>query len=209
MIRDNRILARQVSTEARLIAGLAPHLDELVALQLYEAISHIIAAPDPVVLRAARLGLVVDMIRAGTGEFPKYQDYDELRRRREEQNGEEWPSSTTLCDAYYGWYYVVRAAMEIHLGRGNVQRNPKLRTFENETYSRLEIDQAVRKCRDEIGFWPSEWEYSDWSYLARQIAWDKGEEIRLPGQSQIRVKCGSFDEVVEALRAADACPPKA
>lgn len=207
MIRDNRILNRHVSSDARLIAGLALSLEEDVAFQIYEAISHLTAAPIPAVLRGAKLGLVIDLIRQGNGEFPGYQRYDELRARRERELGEKWPSSTTLCEVYYGWYYVVRAAMEIHLGRGNVQRNPKLNTFENETYSRLEIDRSIVKCRDEIGFWPTQWEYSDWSYLARQIAWDTGKEIRLPGLSQIRIKCGSFDEVVSALRAQAACPP--
>lgn len=208
MTRDNRILARQITPDAHLIGKLVRNLDVIVAFQLYEAISHIAAAPNPVVLRAARLGLVIDMIRSGSGEFPKYKDYDELRARRAAELGEEWPSSTALCEAYFGWYYVVRAAMEIHIGRGRVQRNPNVNTFENETYSRLEIDDAIKRCRDELGFWPTQWEYTDWSYLSRQIAWDKNEEIRLPGLPQIRKKCGSFDEAVESLRAQESCPPK-
>ncbi len=209
MIRDNKIQNRQISPAAYLLGDAANHLPEGPAFELFEAISHILAAPSPVQLRSAKLGLVIDMIRAGSGEWVKYEDYDELRAERKRLLGEEWPSSTTLCEIYFGWQYVVRAAMEIYLGRGRVQRRPHLGTFENESYTRFEIDQAIERCRDEIGFWPTEWEYSDWSYLSRQIAWDKNVDARIPGVQQVRRACGSFDEAVEALAACEASPPPA
>lgn len=207
MIGDNKIQKRRISAAAYLLGDAAEHLPEETAFELFEAISHILAAPDPVVLRHAKLGLVVDLIRIGTGEFPKYQVYDALRKERYERFGEEWPSSTTLCDIYFGWLYVVRAAMEIYLGRGNVARRPHLGSFENTSYTRHEIDIAIKRCHDEIGFWPTEWEYSDWSYLSRQIAWDQNEDVRLPGIAPIHAKCGSFDEAVDALRAYESSPP--
>lgn len=208
MIRDNRIQNRQISPAAYLLGDAAEHLPQGPAFELFEAVSHILAAPSPVQLREGNLGLVIDMIRAGTGEFVKYEDYDALRKERQDHLGEEWPSSTTLCDIYFGWLYVVRAAMEIYLGRGNVHRRPRLGVFENQSYTRAEIDNAIKQCRNEIGFWPSEWEYSDWSYLTRQIGWDRNNTPRIPGVDQIRRKCGSFDEAVEALAAyEDEAPP--
>lgn len=207
MIRDNKIQERQISPAAYLLGDAAKHLPEGPAFELFEAVSHVLAAPSPVQLRHAKLGLVIDMIRSGTGEWVKYEHYDDLREERKRLLGEKWPSSTTLCEIYFGWQYVVRAAMEIYLGHGRVHRRPHLGTFENETYTRLELDQTIRRCRDEIGFWPTQWEYSDWSYLSRQIAWDKNIDARIPGLHQICRACGSFDEAVEELAAFEISPP--
>lgn len=193
--RDDRI-----SDGAYVLAQTAVHWPDEAAYQLYEDLSHRLAAPDPVVLREANLGLVVAQISVGTGEFPAIAGYEKLRYKRAEI-GEEWPAATTLIGVYFGWLYVVRAAMELFFASGRVHRDPKAVKQLPVSYSRQKIEDAILKCAREVGFWPSQWVYEEWAYTSRQLARAAGRVPRIPGRKQIRDRCGHFDEAVDELKA--------
>lgn len=192
----------RINPAAYLLARNVKHWDAEPAEHLYEALSHVLASPDPVAVREANLGLVIALISEGTGEFPLIESYERLRAQRRAQ-GEIWPASSSLIGVYFGWLYVVRAAMEIGLGAARVAHDPKSQQVRSLTYSRPEINEAIRACRREIGFWPWQWEYEEWAYLSRQLIRASGRQPRVPGLTQIRHRYAHFDDAVESVRGLD------
>ena len=190
----------RISDGAYVLAQTAMHWPEEAAYQLYEDLSHSLAAPDPVVLRDANLGLVVAQVSVGTGEFPAIEEYEILRKKRSEI-GEKWPAASTLIGVYFGWLYVIRAAMELFFASGRVHRNPKAAKELSVPYTRQQIEAAIMKCAREVGFWPSQWVYQEWAYISRQLARAAGQVPRIPGINQIRNRFEHFDRAVDELKA--------
>lgn len=191
--------SNRISPYAYGLAENVPHWEVGPAWQLFEALSHSLAAPSPTRIREARLGLVIDLVRAGTGELPLIDEYEELRSARKKR-GEKWPASSSLIEAYMSWPKVIRAAMEVHFGDGRVAHSPKRQRPQDITYSRQEIVEAFERCQREIGFAPTQWEFEEWAYVSRQIAWASGKTPRIPGLKQIRKRFGGFDDLAEFVQ---------
>lgn len=181
-----------------LVAAVLPHLSARDAEHLRRLIGDGLASPEPVVLREARLGLLIDLVTERTGEVPSVQAYEDLRVEREER-GERWPSHSTLARAYGGWLGAVRAAMQVDVGR-NPWGTPSKR-HRVPAYTRDEALAAVARCRSAMGAWPTEQEYVRWRRVERRGARGAGVlEPRLPSAGSLRRLTGTFSEAVRGAR---------
>lgn len=184
----------RVSEAAELVARLIPVLPERTVVDLARLLQRRLAAPSATTLRYARLGLLIDIISDGTGEVPSTRRYESERARRAE-TGEAWPVHSTLCVAYGGWVRAVRAAMLLH--RDGLQARTAASHHHHgfrQPYRHEEAVDALIKCRETLGVWPTEWEYDDWRLLCRERARNSGApEPRYPERAAWRRLFGSWE----------------
>lgn len=191
-----------VSEAAELIARLIPVLPERTVADLSRLLQRRLTNFDYKAVRYARLGLLIDIVSAGTGELPSTRDYECQRERRMQTGETDWPTHSTLTVAYGGWVRAVRAAMLLWLD-GSSSRTPNSNhhnSFE-PAYGHQEAVDAVRACRDALGLWPTEWEYDEWRRVSRELARNSGCPYpRYPGRGVWRKLFGTWEALVARAR---------
>ena len=104
--------AEQPTEVALVLADLVRKITVAAADDLQRLLGFSVGLPEAGMLRAARLGLLRELIQQRTGEIPGTEDYERLRARKEAADN-EWPTASTLSNAYGGWVAAVRAAMRL------------------------------------------------------------------------------------------------
>lgn len=178
------------------------HWPDRAARDLYDLLGHGLSAQTAAERREARLGLLIDLVADvaadGGTEPPRRSDYDDARACRT-ADGEDWPSSTALSDAYLGWSRAVAAALEVFDGDGRgISTDKTHSTKHRQSYTRAEITKAIINCREAIGDWPSQWEMALWAQAQRRLARMSNRQttVLLPGLKQIRKKFGTWDRAL-------------
>lgn len=201
--------SESASEVAWVLAHLVPALSEATASDLRRLLSHSLTSPTASELREARLGLLIDLVSDGSGLVPGLADYEAARQRRLRQ-GQSWPSSSTLIQAYGGhWLAAVRSAMRIAF-EGTKGRAPSsghhLRSW-SKPYTRQEVVKAVAECWRAIGLnpngaGPSQAEYLDWVDLTKRAARQSGRSKRLPTQTVLIRLWPGWERLIDAARTA-------
>jgi hypothetical protein len=184
-------------------------LIEEAAIELRRLVSHSLAAPLPGAVRDARLGLLIQLISDGSGEYVDAARYENALRERQ-ADGEDWPDRSTLIRAYGHWLLAVRAAMRFWFDGGHARVPASYAHAQmHRAYRPPEILASIIRLRSELAEmhpdadespWPTEWEFEEWGRLVRGGARRAGTEARVPGLKQIRKAFGSYDRAVEHAR---------
>lgn len=199
-----RSSAPNPSETAQAIAAIAPALPAEVVEDLRRLLELTLAFPSPAERRENRLGLLLEIVAAGTGEIPLFDEYERVRVTRARETGAQWPAGTTLVRAYGSWIKAVKAAMRLHFkgGQGRVPVSNHHQKF-HKPYTRGEVVAALVECHRVIGDWPTQWEYVEWAQLQRRL-WrehsgkeDVDKVRRVPSLKQIARLFGSFDRALE------------
>lgn len=140
-----------------------------------------------------RLGLLLDLLSSGEGEFPTVRTYEEMR------NGlsEDWPSASQLVRIYGSWLLAVRAAAS--LASAGPTR-PKKTAYPSHPYSRDEILHSLLRFRSELGQWPtSHSEYTAWATISRaiQLRWGT-THARIASVTVLRRRFGTLESAISA-----------
>lgn len=174
------------------------------ARQLLELLSHSLAAPSAAERREARLGLLIDVVSQGEGEFVTTEAYERERSIRR-AGGETWPTASSLSRAYGSWLSALRAACRFWFEGGAARVASDHRHAKpSQTYKPIEIRSAILKAQADMnlpaGEWPTEWEFQEWAQIKRRLARLAGSECRIPGAKQIRKAYGGYAAAVAAAR---------
>lgn len=194
----------KAQTIASLVCDRRAFPDE-AARQLEQLLGHSLAVPSAAERREARLGLLMDIVSQGEGEFVTSEAYERERSNRA-ACGESWPAASSLSRAYGHWLSAVHAACRFWVGGGKSRVPSDHRhTGVSRTYKPMEIRSALFRAQADLGLasddWPTEWEYEEWAKIKRRLAQSSGNECRIPGRQQIRSAHGSYAAAVEAARA--------
>ncbi len=184
------------------LARLVPALSEQTAKDLMRLLSHRIAAPTSAEIRQARLGLMLDVISPRTGEFVPVDVYEAARKERIAQ-GEDWPAASTLILAYGDWISVVELSFRLWRDgtSSGVPHSTHHQRKHTPPYRRQDITDALRRCRTELGGWPSQQEYYEWARVSRDLSRRAGQPTdRFPGRGPIRKLFGDFDQALSSAR---------
>lgn len=177
------------------LARMATLLPAQTRADLRRLLAHDLAAPSPERERAARLGLLCELLEGSGGEIPGVETYERVRH----ESGGSAPSASALSRAYGGWLRAVRAAGWLSAGGAGpavcVEVEPQQR------YSRREALIALESAREELGRWPGAVEYEEWARLRRRLQrrWGDGN-VRTPGVSVFARLFGSFNEGVDTAK---------
>lgn len=192
-----------VSPAAAALIDLVPALSFSTLHAIERGLLAELALPSGAELREARLGLLLFMLRDGSGMVPRTEDYDQLRAEREAL-GESWPHSTTIIRAYsHSWRVAVRAAMRL------LHDGPEARVAHRHTgrgladdFERDEVLQALVRFRDEHdGRWPLSTQFFDWGEYERRAALAAGRPVpRVPSRSAFRRHFKRFELGLAAAR---------
>jgi hypothetical protein len=170
---------------------------------LARLLGHGLASPTPAQLREARLGLLIELVSVGTGEFIDTDTYDTARERRV-ATGEECPTASGLARAYGHWLIAVRAAMRFWFIGGSA-RVPADHSHvpAGPAYTPAEAIEALNvACEDLRCEVITEWEYEEWRRLRRTAARHAGTPLpRFPSMTPIRKHFGGFDQALRQARA--------
>lgn len=201
-MRAGRTANSRPSELAHGIAALACALPENTARDLYRLLSHSVAAPTPAEIREARLGLMLDLVAEGTGEFIGVERYEGARAERA-ADGEIWPAHATLCGVFGSWTDVVSLAMRLaHDGTSSGVPHTKRHLKDHAPpYLRDDVLDALTRCASDLGGWPGEWEYYEWARVSRMLARDAGKSTRrFPGRGPICRLFGDFGRAVNVAQ---------
>lgn len=189
---------------------------DAAARHLADLLGHSLAVGTPGERRQARLGLLIELVSGGEGEFITSGAYEEARQSRRER-GEEWPAASTLSRAYGHWLTALRAACRFWFEGGRARvASDHAHAKRNLAYLPQEILSALLQAQAELGLqrrvgaasdgvagseqehWPTEWEYLEWARIKRRLARRAGAPCRLPERGVIRAAYGSYAEAIEA-----------
>lgn len=203
------------------------------AADLKRLLGHRLAVSTVAHRRHAQLGLLIDLLSSGTGEFIPTTKYEEARHERRRTRGDEWPTASALSRAYGHWLRAHRAACRYWFdgGQGKVPAN-YAHTKRTQAYKPEEIVRALRQAQLDVGLrrravgrspsdeghtadtnahglrfastWPTEWEYYEWARIKRRLARLTGNRCRLPERLSIQTAFGSYEAAVEV---ASSCVP--
>lgn len=201
--------ADRASEDGQLAASLVanPHAFPVEAVRdLYRLLKHDIASPSTARERFDQLGLLMELLFDGNGEYPTTTRYADVW---EPSKDEGWPDYSKLSRDYGGWQRAVMAAFRFYFV-GPAARVPSSYKHVRKTgepapyapYSVEEVLLALERFYLDHGVWPTKWEYEDWAHLRRTLA---REDPRLPTLATIcgrRGKRGLFDSFDDALDAA-------
>lgn len=193
MSRQNANATEAAQVLAQMVADRAA-FPEAAVRDLARLLGHGLAVHSVARERSTRLGLLVDLVSSVSGEFIDTATYEAAREQRSKA-GEEWPAASTLSRAYGHWLAAVRAAMRFWFDGGQARVASSHRhACRHAGYRPREIAAALRRCRDELGAWPTEWEYEEWRRVCRELSRRAGlPEPRLPSMPVVRKACGSFE----------------
>lgn len=177
---------------------------EEAARQLEQLLSHSLAAPSAAERRVARIGLLIDIVSQGEGEFITVEAYEGERDKRKAR-GEVWPTASNLSRAYGHWLAAVRAACRYWFEGGQARVAADHRHARpSQSYKPIEIRSALLKAQADLSLpadeWPTEWEFIEWAQITRRLARSAGTSCRIPGAKQIRKAYGSYAAAVDSAR---------
>ena len=195
---------------ARLVSDRGAFPDE-AARHLAELLQHSLAEPSAGGRREARLGLLIDLVSVGTGEFVRSERYEEERSQRR-RHGEEWPAASSLSRAYGHWLSAVKAASRYWFEGGRARvASSHTHARPSDSYQPREIRNALLGAQTDLGMqsgtggesgdggsWPTEWEYLEWAQIKRRLARRAGTSCRLPSAKAIRKAYGTYERAVAA-----------
>jgi hypothetical protein len=174
---------------------------------LYRLLKHNIAAPSSARERYDELGLLMELLFDGNGEYPTTTRYAELWVQRK---AEGWPDYSKLSRDYGGWTRAVLAAARFYsVGpTARVPSNYKHVPKKGEPapyapYSVEDVLSALERFYIDHGVWPTKWEYEDWSHLRRTIERDDPRLPTLPRICGRGRRRGLFDSFEDAVFAAE------
>jgi hypothetical protein len=174
------------------------------ACDLRRLLANSLSDASPGERRVARLGLLIDLAVGDgkpTGEWISVEDY-EIARARRAKAGESWPSSSALSEAFGGWLRAVGTAMRFYMGGGKARVPASLTDARpHARYEPREILSGLIRFRNELGVWPTEWEWTEYAPVRTRHARRAGVELRLASPKQIRKAYGTFDRAVRAAAA--------
>lgn len=205
-IDNTRINTDNATEAAQLIAALVPALPMDDARDLARLLGHQIAAPSRASIREARLGLLIELISLqGDFTLPSEDNYTDLRAERA-ASGEDWPTSRTLVSAFGHWLKAGDAAVN-HV-RGHNANGQRIRVAASNKhcrrhtpYSRQDVMDDIKRARLALGYWPSEWEYEEFTRVTRRLARKYSEpKHRITGIKQVRTWFGDYPRAVQASR---------
>jgi hypothetical protein len=196
-----------VSEAAELIARLIPHLPEKTVLDLGRLLQRHTTRSNPGAARYVRLGLLMELVADGNGVLPATREYEAQRATRVNGGEDQWPAHSTLINAYGTWVRAVRAAMLlVRDGTSSKVSSANHHSKFEPSYSLKEVLDALIACRDAIGEWPTEGEYTEWRRAARDLARNAGKPApRYPVRNAwARIFPGWEEFLTAAKRAAEA-----
>ncbi len=200
---DRRLGASEVAQVLAELAGDRQAMPCETAEDLVRLLGHSLAASTPAQRRNARLGLLIQIVSAETGEVPTEAVYNATRDEQADQ-GSEWPSAQTLALAYGHWFAAVRAATRFWFdgGVGRVPSGLEHATGMRAGYQPAQITRALGRFFFLFGVWPTEWEYAQWRKL-QVDAWRRAGQAdqRLPSSKQIRAAFHDFAQAVAVAQA--------
>lgn len=131
---------------------------DLAAQDLLRLLGHSLATRSTAERRWGQLGLLIELVSSGTGEFITSTAYEEarLRRRREAASQDaadkKWPTASALSRAYGHWLKALRAACRFWFdgGRGRVPAD-YAHTKHIQSYHPQEIVSALLLAQQELG----------------------------------------------------------
>lgn len=193
------------SEAAQVIAALVPTLGAQDQQDLHRLLGHLLAAPSAAAIRHARLGLLITLTGDG---LIGCEDYEAARALRAAE-GEEWPAASTIARAYGHWWAAARAAAKLAdhgtASRVPAAKHPAARRPARGGYRPIDITDAIRHCRRDLGRWPTEWEYLEWATLRRHLARQAGQPPpHLPAAGPIRRLYHQYHAALSAAQQAEA-----
>lgn len=187
----------QVSEVAEFVAGIAAGLPAKTKFELKRLLSHSVSAPTSSELREARLGLLMKLV--SKGELPTVRTYASHRDNR--SLDEDWPSVAGLIQHYGTWTRSLRAAVDLHFSvtfRRARARSPV--PWVSRPYTRVEVQDALRRSCDKVGRLITQWEYTELRRVERRNASVNGlPDPRLPGKAVIRRTFGNWANGIESI----------
>lgn len=190
----------ETRTQASTIAKIAVAYPDRAAADLHEMIAHALTARPTTRPGEHDLGLVIEILEEA-GDLPQRGDY-RLRRRAENSNGANWPSAAQLESKYGPWNRVTSAALYVAEDRADrhVRRTDdgRIAIDSGRRYTRDEIKDAVIRCYDAIGAWPTPEEYNEYRNNSRRQALlvDSRSPKRFPHRDAIRKRFDSWDRLI-------------
>jgi hypothetical protein len=186
-------LVESASDTARALVRLVDTLPEQSRADLTRLVSHTLAAPQSALLREARLGLLIDLLRERRGELVSVEEYQAKRRARN-ADGARWPHTSALTRAFgtFGRAQVVAGHLAF---RGTAARRPRSHhhTGHRPSYTKAEVLTVLVAVRDALGVWPLYNEYAEMVELRRRTARSLGQpEPRLPTRPPIERLFGTY-----------------
>lgn len=145
-----------ISEVAHALAGIVSSLPDEAVEDLRRMLGHELADQPMPERRHLRLGLLMKLALSGTGEFIHVEDYEAARNARARQ-GEDWPASSTLSDAYGTWTKAVAAAMAVAFAGANMQRpsiNNNHRHGNKPRFTMREVLETITRAHTALGDWP-------------------------------------------------------
>lgn len=188
----------EVSEAARLLATTIKHWPGEAVSDLERLLAHSLTVRPAAIRREAVLGLLIQIVSGMKGEVPKLEGYDTIRRDRL-GNGETWPSGSSLSRAYGTWANAARMAMRCAFGspRG-ITTNSKRQALRSQP-TRADVLDSIRDCAADIGGRPTQWDYSDWLEVARELDVRAGfGGIARPALTHVRRHFASWDDAIAA-----------
>ena len=190
-----------VSDVGRVLAELVESLPEDSAGELARLVGDSLAAPPSGLLREARLGLLIRLLRERDGELVDTALYEE-ERERWRLRGVDWPAASTVSRAFGDWLRAQMAAAHLAF-RGNRARQPRSHhhTGRRPDYTPDEVLAVMAELRRVFGVWLTHGEYLQFVELRRRAALQLGQpEPRLPTTKPINRLFGGYPAVIAAAR---------
>ncbi len=188
---------------ARVLVAMLPYVERVAVAELHALLSHHLAEHRPVGDRERRLGLLCDLIDQGT--LPSASAYTEARER-EAAEGRNWPAQSSLTEAFGSYERALSTAVRYSErragGRGAGAPVHHDRRW-TKTYTRQEIIEAIRRCRDDLALasWPGSTVFFSYADAGRRAArLTGGDDPRLPTRKQLRRCFESYAQAVDAAR---------
>jgi hypothetical protein len=190
------------SDVGRALAELVESLTPDAAGELARFVGDSLASPPSGLLREARLGLLIRLLRARDAELVDTELY-EAERERWRLRGVEWPAASTVSRAFGDWLRAQMAAAHLaFLGTGARQPRSHHHTGPRPKYTPSEVLAVMIELRRVYGVWLTSGEYKMVVELRRRAALQLGKpEPRLPSMTPINRLFGGYPAVIAAARA--------
>jgi hypothetical protein len=191
-----------VSEVARTVGPLLETLPPAAAGQLVRLVGNSLSAPPAGLLRDARLGLLVRLLKKREGELVEVRTYEEERLQRRE-SGEDWPAATTVARAFNGWLGAQLAAMRLAC-LGTRARTPRCydHAGSRPAYTTAEVLQVLIDERRMFGVWLLNNEHLEFGEQRRRMAKALGYPVpRIPTNQVFSRLFGGYGEALARAQA--------
>jgi hypothetical protein len=192
----------RVSEVARTVGPLLEMLSPAAAGQLVRLVGNSLSAPPAGLLRDARLGLLVRLLKGREGELVEVRAYEEERLQLRE-SGEGWPAATTVARVFNGWLGAQLAAMRL-AWLGTRARTPRCydHAGSRPAYTTAEVLQVLIDERRVFGVWLLNNEHLEFGEQRRRMAKALGHPApRIPTNQVFSRLFGGYGEALARAQA--------